>query len=64
MKKMFYSFLAVAMFAGVVSCGSQEEAPIEEAPVEVVEEAVVEEVAPVEEVVDSAAAVVEEVAAH
>lgn len=60
MKKVFYSFVAAAMFAGVVACGQTEEAaPVEEA-VEVVEE----EVAPVEEVVvDSAAAVATEEAA-
>ena len=67
MKKVFYSFVAAAMFAGVVSCGSQEEvAPVEEAPVEITEEvpaeeAIVEEAAPV----DSAAeAPVEAPAAH
>ncbi len=51
MKKVFYSFLAAAMFAGVVSCGSQEEvAPVEEVAVEEVEVAPMEEAAPVEEV--------------
>ncbi len=49
MKKVFYSFVAAAMFVGVVACGQTEEAPVEEAAVEVVEEApVVEEVAPVD----------------
>lgn len=50
MKKVFYSFVAAAMFAGVISCGNTEEtAPVEEAAVEVVEET-----APVEEVVVNA----------
>lgn len=52
MKKLFYSFVAAAMFVGVVACGQTEEAaPVEEAvevTEEVVEEPVVEEAAPVE----------------
>lgn len=54
MKKVFYSFLAAAMFAGVVSCGNQETAaPAEETAVEETvevpaEEPVTEEVAPVD----------------
>jgi predicted small lipoprotein YifL len=59
MKKVFYSFLAAAMFAGVVSCGNKEEAaPAEEAAVEETVEVPAE--APVTEevvAVDSAAVV-------
>ena len=59
MKKVFYSFVAAAMFAGVISCGNTEETT------PVTEEAAVEETVeiPAEEVIvnaDEATIVTEE----